>query len=361
MITRLQTINDYGLILLVVAGVLNQLTVFLFFCDVEVELFPPFDPASDEQKSAHDDSLAGNHYDTSQLFEYRRQREDVEHKKNYKLKESYYLLHTPKVGGFGAKRLLDIDLQSIGKSKVCQQGLGLHKINHWSNWTTEQPNCVVHTAESVFSPNVPHTFAIVRPPLQHVVSQYFHCTESRSHNHSQHLMPPTIEVWLEEWNNARTAGNMTVVDGYHCYNPINLQSQRLGNPRGVHELLEQYDVIGILSQLDQSTCLMTIEMRASQQQHPVVPPRCNCSHSVAFVDDNDDAAASKSKPTQRHFVGVVDDHGVQHHGANYQMSKNATSLAKKLTEKDAILYNQAVKLFENHVQYAEQKHSFRMC
>ena len=247
---------------------------------------------------------------------------------------TYYYLHIPKVGGFGAKRLLDADLKAAGKLAVCGQGLS--NISQWSTWVRNSPDCVIRTSESVYSPAVKHTFTVVRPPLEHVLSQYFHCAESKSHKSRRHLMP-SLDVWLKEWAKARSSNSTQLVQSFSCYNPINLQSARLCYPSNTTDLLERFDVIGVLPELVRSTCLMSIEMLG------IVPPRCNCTNSRV------------------HRRLRLDDHGVKHHGDTFNMTRKQRRLAELLTEQDAFLYEDALAVFKNHVRYVQQKYSFQMC
>lgn len=269
-----------------------------------------------------------------EMFQYRRQRDEE------KNSDPYYYAHIPKTGGYGVRTLLNPDLKQAGLRPIC--GQGLKNVSQWSNWTANDPECIIHSSESIYSPRVKNTFTVVRSPLEHVLSQYFHCTESKSHKGKQHLMP-SLDVWLEEWHKVLTQNaSMKVVKGYNCYHPINLQSARLGNPANATEILKRFYVIGVLSQLERSTCLMTIQITGK------VPKRCNCT-------------ARKRKTVQRKRRRLLADHGVQHHGASFQMTEYQTKLATELTTRDAVLYNTALGLFENHIRYVEHKYSFQMC
>jgi len=241
----------------------------------------------------------------------------------------YYYLHIPKAGGNGALRFLNEDMEHIHQRKVCNHGFKYE----WLNWTQNDPDCVIHMSESYYSPNAKHIMTVVRPPLEHVVSQYFHCKESKDHATRSHLMP-SLDVWLEQWTKAQDSKSQKVVREYDCYNPINLQTKKLGNPENNIELLDRFDVIGVLPQLARSTCLMTIEISG------IIPPRCNCTN------------------THRRLRA---DHGVIHHGDSFKLTKNQTKMINQLTKRDALLYKNGLDIFENHVRYVETKYSFNMC
>ena len=91
--------------------------------------------------------------------------------------------------------------------------------------------CSMYMTESHFS-NVPqHVYSIIRDPREHIVSAYFHCKESKHHGKKLgHLMPDTLEDWLDAWVKTKRVGKAQALkrmEGYRCYNPINMQSSLL--------------------------------------------------------------------------------------------------------------------------------------
>lgn len=65
-----------------------------------------------------------------------------------------------------------------------------------------------------------------------ILSQYFHCKESRDHRNRARLMPATIDEWLEPFvNRVQKSYDKSSVPNFGCYNPINLQREFVGFSR----------------------------------------------------------------------------------------------------------------------------------
>ena len=86
-----------------------------------------------------------------------------------------------------------VDLKGITDaytpSKLCQWGLKpLNQVNGYQiikKKTSEQKlrvKCNVVVSERPWQDNIENVYTIIREPLSHVLSQYFHCTESSSHD-----------------------------------------------------------------------------------------------------------------------------------------------------------------------------------
>jgi len=115
-----------------------------------------------------------------------------------------------------------------------------------SFWTTEAPYLSQGIRGNPVAKNV---YTIVREPISHVLSQYFHCTESVDHSRlrsrstgnllNHHQKMPSLNVWLA--NYAKIARSipldeispfelkglkriMELRNRFRCYNPIDSQS-----------------------------------------------------------------------------------------------------------------------------------------
>lgn len=212
---------------------------------------------------------------------------------------SNYYLHIPKTGGYGAFSQLKRDYGH----HVCNHRV--EPVSRWKSWG----ECWLHASESTQTNLADKQFVVVRKPHGHVLSQYFHCTESVPHRDRAHFMP-SLNVWLESWVNA--SKHQKTLDQYHCYNPVNLQVPRICEfPNPTNELPQHFDVVGLTEDLFRSTCLISISL------HHIVPPRCNCSIG---------RRSRRLRPN---------DHGVQHHGNTF----------KTTPEQTAIIFNRTFDIF----------------
>jgi hypothetical protein len=197
---------------------------------------------------------------------------------------------------------------------------------------------------------------MVREPATHVISMYFHCTESSDHKDRWKFMPSSMEEWLGAWHGAAMKNGSLSMEGdgmneqFQCYNPINMQTARLKSTGGLDE---RFAVVGLLEEFDVSTCLMSIRL------HAMVPPRCNCSTSAdeMSVVSNTDSNENISNTTANNDV----DHGVSHHGGSFQPSAQAVDLIKDLTREDTRLYANAVAKLQRDIEAVEAEYSFCLC
>ena len=102
---------------------------------------------------------------------------------------SNYYLHIPKTGGVGAFSQLR---SNNGGRKVCNHAR--RDVSHWKSWG----HWWLHASESGPTTFAKKQFVVLRKPRDHVLSQYFHCTEARGHRDRAHFMP-SLDVWLEWW------------------------------------------------------------------------------------------------------------------------------------------------------------------
>jgi hypothetical protein len=282
--------------------------------------------------------------------------------KDGKIKEfTHFLSHIPKSGGTYAFRAVaslvmnDPQWQRLDagdKFRPCDVAtksldhFQAHFLVHYKGipctlWMTEQP----------YRPSVAkHVYTIVRSPKEHVVSQYFHCTESRPHKGQAHFMPKTFDAWLDSW--ASAIGNPAAIEAngrYRCYNPTNHQSYFLGFDYRTtkQKLRSKFDVIGINAEMSKSACLIAIKYAG------FVPEKCICNPSSSS-SGNDGSSSKKLN------VGKV-AHGVTHHGGSYNTSSSQEQAISKLTDLDQLLYDMVTEIFYEQVQAVERKHKVTLC
>jgi hypothetical protein len=247
-------------------------------------------------------------------------------------------------------------------------------------------------ALSSSTPLLHNNFVMFRDPQSHVLSQYFHCTESRGTKKKRkrlHKMPKTLHAWLQIWEETRQSKSLArsklPVNAHRrwtdprmrCYNPIDLQSWISGYPQSKPELEQNFAAIGILSDFHRSSCVFATLILNR------VPLACNCSHASASIpslngttstdprtmrrrtsavknnDDDDDNNSIRSDGTLKMHKGQ--SHGVIHHGDSYQPTNAELQLIRNLTRHDQILYDNAKDLFHAKVADLEQQYEVTFC
>jgi hypothetical protein len=160
-------------------------------------------------------------------------------------------------------------------------------------------------------------------------------------------MPSTFEAWVQDYVTYQNTTDATTkqtlgrkLDSYHCYHPINLQSHRL-DARSKEDLVATFDVVGLTTEMDVSTCLMSTRIFSA------VPDRCKCSDSSPYF-------------TQGHAAPHI-THGVIHHGSTTDTTPEQERLIADLTAVDLELYNAAVNLLEENIRDIEQQYHFQLC
>lgn len=278
-------------------------------------------------------------------------------KQNERLKKelmnsySNYYLHIPKAGGFSALEYLKLDrleLSAIaGSGKVCNH---FSHISGWKTWKT----CWLHAAESTFSEEPARRFVVLRDPVRHVLSMWNYCTQSPKRKRKSKTMPASINVWLDEWERVKSlkiqcpqfaqgTGTERGCPSFRCYNPIDLQTKRTGMiGRNPMDLKGYYEVVGIVSELEKSTCLVSIAI------HHKVPKRCICQ---------------KDALTENRTEQIRLDHGVISHGDD--MAANITSgqlqIIENITKNDAALFKAAEEIFWRKVREVEKQYLITLC
>ena len=307
---------------------------------------------------------------------------------------THYLIHIPKAGGTYARHQLGKDLRDNKLSRrrgiLCDKGVS--PVTDYANWPTyydrkardrlaeqienarlgpgrEAPKitksvrqqCSMYMTESHFSDVPQHVYSIIRDPREHIVSAYFHCKESKHHGKKLgHLMPDTLEEWLNAWVKTKRVGKAQALkrmEGYRCYNPINMQSSLLLSPASPpsygeesapvvslskETLAERFDVLGLTSQMDKSLCLIFIRWTG------IVPDRCNCSQNA------------EGKEVLAHH-GAIHSHNVTNHGGTHEHTKEQLKAIEELADVDMKLYAVAEELFAEQVAEVERKFSIKLC
>jgi hypothetical protein len=267
-------------------------------------------------------------------------------------------------------------------------------IRNFANWTRDHPQHRIFMSEGLGFNEEPggayrparmqhHNFVMFRDPQSHVLSQYFHCTESRgTQQYTARLnsMPKSLHEWLYIWDETRRNKSLARRKLPHhahahwndprmkCYNPIDFQSWITGYPQSKQELEEKFDATGILSEFHRSACVFSTMVLNR------VPPACNCSHlttlrsngndqstttRIMSNNEDDDDDNSINDGTRKTHNGQ--SHGVTHHGDTYQPSAEELKLIRNLTMHDQILYNNAKEIFYAKVADLEQQYQVTFC
>jgi len=274
---------------------------------------------------------------------------------------SHLYVHIPKAGGFGFLTQL--------MTLMSQGGIfhGKGGENDQRGWAYRPCNTILGALNKFFTDAVPekvngvpcnlwmtedevvrsdfhsHAYTMIRSPVQHVISQYFHCTESSSHADRAHLMLG-LDEWLD-YHVERLEGAEDVMhvakdpDPFRCYDPINLQSHFVNfNPeKDENDLVKEFDVIGVMDHFSQGVCAINIRYTG------VVPPVCDCTNEG-----------------KRRRLGNI-DHGVKHHGASFELTESQSSKITKLTALDSVLYSKAKLAFAQQVSDIEKDFGVTLC
>ena len=192
-----------------------------------------------------------------------------------------------------------------------------------------------------------HNYVILRNPEAHVLSQYFHCTESRESQKGKRFERlPSLDEWLELWVNATTQG---APPPHHipCYNPTNLQSRYVNFEPGEttkEELKQRFVVLGDQSRMDQSVCIISLMYSG------LLSEQCHC-------------AADESSHNNTNASGkvILYDHGVTNHGDTFSVTPSQKEAIRILTEKDRILYDMGKEILDEQIDEIEQGLGIRIC
>lgn len=286
---------------------------------------------------------------------------------------SNYYQHIPKAGGYSAFHYLELDRREIssiaaaargGKNsssfsksgRVCNHGGA--QIGAWKKWRRDYPRCWLHATESFYSPEPSRRFVVLREPVSHVLSMWNYCTQSPKRRRKARTMPRTMDDWLHAWEEVlprelncpqltHGGGTERGCPAFKCYNPLNLQTERTRmKGRNPMDLRDRYEVVGILSELEKSTCLVSIVL------HGRVPKRCVCSRGTS------DGSASQAKAPDK----VRIDHGVIRHGDDLtNVTEYQLRAIRNITRDDDALYRTAESIFWEKVRDVEAEYDIALC
>jgi len=305
------------------------------------------------------------------------QSNDIQHiLRNHTL--PHYLMHIPKTAGYYAYRILSSTLSNDpnynklspnDKYRLCNVGeMPILKD------TILMPEyggtkCTMYMSEYQYvklpSNKIPqYAYTIVRNPKHHVLSQYFHCTESndrgaRQKNAKREIPLPSLDEWLSKWVLSIDDSKERFLNSkMRCYNPIDLQSKYVGFDNdytsnnasigsdtaaaAMKSIQQKFTVIGQLDDIDRVLCVIMIHYAGW------LPAKCNCSSS-----DNDQR--------RRRRLTEISQHGVIHHGSTYNTTRFEDSLIEKLTTKDELLYDYSKQLFETQLRVVEEYFNVTIC
>lgn len=324
----------------------------------------------------------------------------------------HFLSHIPKSGSsFAFQALNDYlwdhpqykQLSPDDRFRPCNQATSATFAfkDKWRGHTRKHV-CNLWMSEVPWTPIAQHNYIVLRNPRHHVLSQYFHCRESREHGSPEKRakMPHDLTHWLEAWT--RAIHNTTQRERnrkFFCYMPLNLQStyvfpskkylpqdgqqtnitalqaylydtapsskdtqQESGNTflgriqaSMRHDLKNRFVVVGDTSQMTLSVCLMFIRYTGW------VPPQCDCSHINSALLDAIPPPNHQQRRMLRAFNMTTDSHGVQHHGATYPTTREEDTLIQKLTQIDQLVYQAGKEVLAEQVAEVEQEYNSQLC
>lgn len=190
-----------------------------------------------------------------------------------------------------------------------------------------------------------NSYAVIRNPRHHVLSQYFHCAESeealmRKEKRGEPMIPP-LDDWLVFW----IEKNNTPVHGaqFGCYDPRSMQSRYVDyKPQNKSRLQQKFTVIGPLDELDKTICVMFIHWTGW------VPECCVCTE-----EENANARIIQNEKAT--------SHGVKNHGASFNTTASQDSMINMLIETDMALYQHTKQLFGRQVEVTEKELNITLC
>ena len=270
---------------------------------------------------------------------------------------THFISHIPKSGGnfalFALNQLLFKDreywkLPEEDRFRGCNEAIRpVHEFQQKYRYQFNGIKCTLWMSEWRYSKAPQNIYTIVREPREHVLSQYFHCTESEDHRRYAHHMPNLTE-WLEAWVKAKDDPDMLEdTKRYRCYNPVESQSKFVyfNHNMTVSDLRQRYTVIGDTAEMALSVCLMYVRYTGW------VPQQCNCSSQSHAIDEKL-IYQSNAKYA----------HGVTNHGATYETTPYQDELIAKLRTLDNILYYNVTKqLMLDQVARVESEFGVKLC
>jgi hypothetical protein len=266
----------------------------------------------------------------------------------------HFLMHIPKTGCTHARgaltRILKRDPQwnrllPSNQYRLCDVSTALLANFPKFDYQYGGVRCTMWMSEQPYSDTPMHTYTILRSPRAHVLSQYFHCTESRPHKGKAKYMPKSLDVWVDAWVDAIDNQTKAIQNRkFRCYSPMNKQSSFVLFDEGVTKemLRKRYDIIGDSAQMQKTLCLILIRYAK------FVPSVCNCTGAAATGG--------------RSNTGLGHSHGVTHHGATFNTTLHQEEAIAKLTMVDEKLYEMLVQeIFVEQVQEIETEYQVTIC
>jgi len=318
-------------------------------------------------------------------------------------------------------------------SKLCQWGLArlntiepyqINKVNV-KKLNKIRVKCNVVVTERPWQDDIENVYAIVRDPLSHVLSQYFHCTESSSHNkivsidgqdiNARDLMP-SLDKWLETYIDLYDQSSSISqkelrtkikkqTSRFQCYDPWNTQSQWTGfdlppnlpnnytypypmdskdirdaTTQSFDELLfnglkSRFRLIGDVTRMTKMVCAIFID--SYQGKH--IPKVCDCTYTAKSTIKNSSSTFCVPNrnvfPTGVRSNGTPDcsvtmghkssrlSPGVKHHGSSHlkTIGPETLELLHRVRYRDMILINVTRAVFEKQIDEMEAQYKIRIC
>lgn len=290
-------------------------------------------------------------------------------KQQVKTNFTHFYSHIPKVGGNFIQHAILEMLQSLPEWQAMEKkfticNAGTRPTTHFQEDYPKEQRRDHHTLTCDFwmseskvvtqaAGAVPHhTYTMVRPPQEHVLSQYFHCTESTDHRYGWKFMPPSLDEWLDRWVQALSCREEKVRNKeFQCYNPINLQSRFVHyaiNETTKQDLARRFDVIGDLKQIEKTACLVFAHYTG------VVAPQCDCTNVA------EEGPPAGGVPNYQALPPQV-THSVTHHGGTYPPTLHQQRQIALLTQVDESLYRMALEVFQEQIKQTEEKFQVKFC
>lgn len=208
-------------------------------------------------------------------------------------------------------------------------------------------------------------YVILRKPKAHVLSQYFHCKESRDHKTMAKRMP-SLDEWLETWAAVKDGIlPYNATNKFMCYKPLNKQSDWTHVGEGQDSLVDKtyaerkqllknrYTILGDQAQMSKTTCAIATRFSGW------VPPQCNCTNARGReLPETTTTAQKEAGPAQG---GPQFAHGVKHHGATFETTDHQNELIAKITDIDEMLYEVGQEVFQEQVQAIETEYQVKLC
>jgi hypothetical protein len=173
-------------------------------------------------------------------------------------------------------------------------------------------------------------------PINAHLSRYYHCTEAPVHAKYHSAMPTTLMDWLGAYQQL-PKGRATPAENFHCYSPLNFQTQRAGQV----DKLNRYAFVGLTEDQKRSVCVLNFIIAGK------LPQMCVCGE------------VGGGGGRIRRSLKRLEDHGVVHHGGSTTAEERAAMLP--LIQQDLLLYESAKLRFAVLVKDVEATTGMVLC